>query len=527
VTATAPSDLPALRPTSVASAGSAGAGVVWRVAVLVVAVVVSHFAALRTTYAPVFGSVGLDPNGPLVFVPFVPLGAFVVAALRWRGSEDEPDAVPQRAADAVIALFLLAVAWLAARVGPAVYGTDTLTWRADLLSLAPFTAAMVVALFGGRMLHRLRPALALLMLMAPALFRPVIELARGGSSRFTIDAVEAVAGHLPGVTVAGRAEGQYLVIGDGAERTVVAVTQACGGGGSVLAALVVGTVIWQLTTGRRRNKAAWVAATVVLAWSANVVRLAALLLTAGWLGPDAMLGKVHPWLGSVLLVGALLAATLLLGRFGLTARERSTARRPFRALAVGDTSIIALVVAGVLIVVGPAHAATVDHDLTSGSSELVRPSAVAAVDDLTQARPLETVPWAPEYLGRGATWERWLRFDLTGATAPVAIDVQVSADPSRFDQYSLASCLGFHRSEIIERSLVALPGGRLAERIAYVADNDAVTTVLSWRQQVPGGMERIVMHQPLAAGHSIADGDETLRLLAVEILVAVDGPRGD
>jgi exosortase/archaeosortase family protein len=519
-------ELPALRPTSTTVAGLEG-GVVWRVSVLVVAVVVSHFAALRTTYAPVFGSVGLDPNGPLVFVPFVPLGAFAVAAMRWRGSEDEPDAVPQRAADAVIAMFLLGLAWLATRIGPAVYDTDTLTWRADLLSLAPFTAAMVVALFGGRMLRRLRPALALLTLMAPALFRPVIEVARNGSSRLTIDTVETIAARLPGVTVAGRAQGQYLVVGQGAERTVVAVTQACGGGGSVLAALVVGTVVWQLTTGRRRNKAAWVAATVALAWSANVLRLLLLLLTANWFGPDTMLENVHPWLGSVLLVGALFTATLLLGRFGLTARARSTARRPFRALAVGDTSIIALVVAGTLLIAGPAHAATVDHDLTSGASELVRPGATAAVGDLTQARVLETVPWAAEYLGRGATWGRWLRFDLAGRSAPVAIDVQASADPSRFDQYSLASCLGFHRSEIIERSLIALPGGRRAERISYVADDDSVTTVLSWRQEVPGGMERVVLHQPLAAHQSIAEGDETLRLLAVEILLAVDGSDGD
>jgi hypothetical protein len=137
------------------------------------------------------------------------------------------------------------------------------------------------------------------------------------------------------------------------------------------------------------------------------------------------------------------------------------------------------------------------------------------------------VPWAAEYLGRGATWGRWLRFDLAGRSAPVAIDVQATADPSRFDQYSLASCLGFHRSEIIERSLVALPGGRRAERISYVADDDSVTTVLSWRQEVPGGMERIVLHQPLATHQSIAEGDETLRLLAVELLLAVDGSDAD
>jgi hypothetical protein len=202
-------------------------------------------------------------------------------------------------------------------------------------------------------------------------------------------------------------------------------------------------------------------------------------------------------------------------------------RRPFRALAVGDTSIIALVVAGTLLIAGPAHAATVDHDLMSGASESVRPTSAGAVDDLTWSRKLETVPWASEYLGRGATWIRWLRFDRTGVAAPVAIDVQASADASRFDQYSLASCLGFHRSEIIDRSLVALPGGRRAERISYVADDDTVTTVLSWRQEVSGGMERIVLHQPLAAGQPVAVGDETLRLLAVEILLAVDGPDAD
>jgi exosortase/archaeosortase family protein len=360
--------------------------------------------------------------------------------------------------------------------------------------------------------------------MSPALFRPIIDLARGGSSRLTIDAVGALAERMPGVTVAGRAEGQYLVVGDGVERAVVAVTQACGGGGSVLAALVVGTVVWQLTVGGRRRKAAWVALTVALAWTANVVRLVALLLTADWLGPETMLAHVHPWLGSVLLVGALFLATLLLGRFGLRSRERSTARRPFRALAIADTSIIALVLAGTLLIAGPAHTATVGHDLTSGSSERIRPSAAAVVDDLTQSRVLETVPWAPEYLGRGATWGRWLRFDLDSGTSPAAIDVQASADPSRFDQYSLSSCLGFHRSEIVERSLVALPGDRKAERITYQADDGTFTTVLSWRQEVRGGMERVVLHQPLADEASIDAGAETLHLLAVEILLAVDGP---
>jgi exosortase/archaeosortase family protein len=365
----------------------------------------------------------------------------------------------------------------------------------------------------------------MLTLMAPALFRPVIELARGGSSRLTVDAVSAVAGRLPGVTVAGRAEGQYLVVGKGAERAVVAVTQACGGGGSVLAALVVGTVVWQLTNGRGRRKAAWLVTAVTLAWAANVLRLVLLVQTATWFSPATMLSKIHPWLGSLLLVSALCLAVSMLPRFGLTPRARTTARRPFRALAIGDTSIIALVVAGTLLLVGPAHAATLDHDLTSGASESVRPGATAAVVDLTQARTLETVPWAAEYLGRGATWRRWLRFDKNGY-APVAVDVQMTADPSRLDQYGLAACLGFHHAEIIQRSLVSLPHGRRAERISYRAQDSTITTVLSWRQEVRGGMERIVLHQPIGPNQTIASGDETLRLLALQILLAVDGDDG-
>jgi len=495
--------------------------------VLVTAVVVSHFAALRTTFAPVLGAIGrdgpaaLDPNGPLVFVPFIPLAALAVAANRWRGTEQEPVAVPQRAADAVIAAFFLSIAWLAAKAGPAVFDTDTLAWRADLLSLAPFTAAMVVVLFGSRMLTRLRPALWLLTLMAPALYRPVIELARQGSSYLTIETVTRLASGVPGLTIAGRVDGSYLVLGRGAERTVVAVTSACGGGGSVLAALVVGAVMWQLTGGSRRRKTQWTAMAVGLVWTANVVRLALLAVAASVLGPQTMLRDIHPWLGTLTLVVALSAATALIPRFGLTGRRASTPVQPFRALSRPDFSIVALVLSGTLLVAGPAHAATVGWDLTTGASRQGSPSASGAVDDLASARQLDDVAWAGEYLGPGSSWKRWLLFDATGR-APVAVDVTTAADASRFDQYGIAACLGFHGAVILERDLVGLPGGRRAERITYRPDDRPITSVLSWRQRVGDKTERVVLHRAVLDGESYAQSTEPLQLLATEILMGVD-----
>lgn len=218
---------------------------------------------------------------------------------------------------------------------------------------------------------------------------------------------------------------------------------------------------------------------------------------------------------------ALATATLLLPRFGLTRRPAPVATSPFRAVAPPDASLMALVLAATLLIAGPAHAATVSRDLSAGASRNVRPTAGVVVDDLTGARALDPVPWVAEYLGQGSEWNRWLLFE-PGGGAPVAIDVTATADVTRLDQYGLAACLGFHDATLLERSVVALPGGRQGERITYQPNDGPTTTVLSWRQRIDGGTERVVLHRPVEIGESLDEAAEPLRLVAIEILLGVD-----
>lgn len=151
-----------------------------RAVVLVLGLLVVYRSAFRYTYVGLFTS--FDPTGPLVFVPFVPFAALAVASTGWRGIEDEPEALPQRGADVIVAGFLFLLAWIAAHEGPYVFSTETLAWRADLLSLVPLAAGLTALLFGARTLFRLRAAVLLLTAMSPATYRVLLVPCATGSS---------------------------------------------------------------------------------------------------------------------------------------------------------------------------------------------------------------------------------------------------------------------------------------------------------------------------------------------------------
>ncbi len=492
-----------------------------RALVLVAGLLVVYRSAFGYTYVGLFTS--FDPSGPLVFVPFVPFAALAVASMRWRGIEDEPAALPQRGADVIVAGFLFLLAWIAAHEGPYVFSTETLAWRADLLSLAPFTAGLMALLFGARVLFRLRAAVFLLTAMSPGTYRLLLVPLRNAlehASFATVGGFDHIFGFLR-TTSASAIE--YVTVSGPAHRPItVVVSQACAGGGAVLAGLLLASTVCLLTTGRRRAKLAWVTTTISLCWLGNVVRLLVLFMVGHRYGEAAMMGGLHAWLGALMLALSLSVALALVGPMGLAFLHRIPHPTPHRALSrlsVGSLVTVGLVAAGLAV---PAAAATTRYDFLAGQSRATAPSLAAAVDRLPGVTPLQPVAWAPAYFGAGAKWQRWLVFDPSiSDRRPIGIDVVRTDQPIRFDQYGLAACYGFHSYKVVSQDSHRLPGGRVGEAITYRNTQGEYVSVLSWRQRVGSGdLERLVVQH---TSRRLDDRDGGRLLLVAQRILSEQG----
>ena len=493
-----------------------------RAVLMALALCTVYGSALRYTYV---GLLSFDPSSPLVFVPFVPFAAFAVGLTRWRGAADEPVAVPQRGADAVIAAFFFGTAWFAAYEAPRIFSTETLAWRADLLSLAPFVAGMIAALYGGRMLFRLRAAVLLLTAMSPALFRPLLAPLRQWLDAGTFVLISALHHVFSWYSAATTTQGDYVTL-HGAHPVTVSVTQACAGGGAVLGGLLLAGTVSLVTTGSLRRKLAWTVATIALAWLGNVARLLVLFAVGHRYGQGAMMGTLHDWLGAICLSLSVAGALLLVRPFGLAFFVRTAHPAPLRSLGrLGWGAIAASVVAALAVMV-PSAAATTSFDFFAGRSRSGAGSAQDAMPAVPGATALAPIGWAPAFFGADARWSRWLIFSADSAgSLPTAVDVVHSADAARFDTYGLAACYGFHGYQLTREATTSLPGGRVGESIVYRdAKTGAYVTVLAWRQRLAaGGFERVVIQR---RAHHVAPADvTTVHAVAVQLLRGVEGPR--
>ena len=476
-----------------------------RIAALLAITAAVFQPGLRYTYEAL--RLGIDPTGPLAFVPFVPLAVIAVTVTRWAGDPAEPRLHPQRSADWTIAGMLLALAGALALQGPYIFRTETLTWRADLLPLAPFVGALVCVLFGARMLYRLRPAIGLLTAMSPALYRAVLEPLRQLIDAATAAALPLFDRGLHLASVSGAAGSRYLTIdGPGGPFTVL-VAQACAGGGAVLAGGLLAATVALVSVGRRRAKFAWAATTLALCWAGNLLRLGLLVLVGHLRGEAAALGPLHAFGGAITLAISLTAALLLVGRFGLTMRKPTAHPEPHEGLPrLTSRALAGLALVSIAVAI-PSGIATSSYDFLSGDSASPAPSAEARVSTVTGVTALQPVTWAPAYFGGDAQWHRWLVFAAANQR-PVSVDVVTTDQLSTFDQYGLAACYGFHGYRIEVQGTTTLPGNRLGEQILYddPASGDRVR-VLSWRQRGFGDRyERVVIQHRSKPG----DGDDQI-----------------
>lgn len=465
-----------------------------RALIVLVCVLAVYWSALRYTYA---GLGSFDPSSPLVFVPFVPFAALAVAATRWQGADTEPAALPQRGADLIVGGFFLVAAWLAAYEAPFIFSTETLAWRADLLSFAPFTAGLIALLYGGRMLFRLRAAVLLLTAMSPGLYRPLLAPLRSGLDSGTFLLLGALQHVLGWYAAEATAQGQYVTL-HGAHTFTVSVTQACAGGGAVLAGLLLASTVTLVTTGPLRRKFGWAALTVALCWTGNLLRLLVLFAVGYSADLPTMMGRLHDWLGAAFLTASLTVSLLLVRRLGLSFLSHAPHPSPGSCLSRFSFRTVAVAVVASVAVAVPSLAATTRFDFYAGRSRSAAPSAQAAVAHVRGVTALAPVGWAPAFFGTHARWSRWLVFGAVSSSSfPTAIDIVHSADAARFDTYGLAACYGFHGYRLVHQGTLALPGGRVGESIVYRdRQTGAHVTVLAWRQRLAGGgVERVVVQR--------------------------------
>ena len=255
------------------------------------------------------------------------------------------------------------------------------------------------------------------------------------------------------------------------------------------------------------------------------MRLAVVVLAGRWWGSEVALEALHPYGGSVAIAVAVALALLLSPRFGLS-RRPPVARRSLDRMAVVAPprwGVDACCIGVVALLIGGASMHGERFDRLGGrNGGLNRPVAeLAAATPIDGARtiPLGPVEWAAQYFGAGSSWTRFvvLEDDPAGMVAAgVGVDSTQVADEANLDAYGLAECYGFHGWTVQTEAVTGALVGRPAELLRY-EDGSAGTIVVSWRQRVPGGIERVVVSGryrsaagDIAAAAGPATADEAL-----------------
>ncbi|MEZ5234109.1 MAG: archaeosortase/exosortase family protein [Acidimicrobiales bacterium] len=451
---------------------------------------------------------GLGTSSPLAFAGLAPLTALIVGAAAVRRAPVGPARLARRSAERIVAaaLFLaaVAVAWLV----PANVGFGAGPGRALLASLPFFVGGGLTILFGARAAFWTRHAVLLLLAAAPILYQAALDGLLAVSVEATSAATAGVARGL-GVGTSTAADVRLVGIGD----QLVAIGSVCAGANSIIGWLVVGGALAVLLDGGLRAKLAWLATGAVLAWLANLARLAAVVAAGRWWGSTVALDGLHPYAGSVAIALAVAAALGLSGRFGLR-RKPVVARRTIDRVALvapARWGIDACCVSGVALLIAGASLHGERFDRLGGRNGAVNSSAseALAATELTalQTIPLGSVPWSAQYFGAGSSWERYVLLEQAPAAgtlaASVGVDVTTVLDESSLETFGLAECYGFHGWQLSTEQV----SGRLTERPAEVLryhDGTAGTLVVSWRQRVPGGIERVVVSGRYGTGGNAA-----------------------
>jgi exosortase/archaeosortase family protein len=471
----------------------------WRLALLGVAVAVVYGRELASLWAM------LSVESPLAYAALAPVLVLVLAAMGVRDAPAGSAVLPLRDGDKVCGGVLLAMAVAVAWRGPTLFGFASAPWRVSLASLPFFLAGASWLLFGGRVTWWIRHGLVFAALAAPVWYVWAVTPLLSIATDLTWRAVEPLANLIGARTTDASGTG-LVAIGD----QVAAVSAVCSGASSMVAWLIVGGALLTRLHGPSRRRWAWLAAGVALAWLVNVIRILVVVAIGRHVSATVALGWVHPVAGLVAIVVVCVAMLGVARRFGVRpVRGEGAAVVDRLAAVVPDTwrgaGLVVAATAVVLAVFVGAGAWRFDQ-LGGRNGELN----VAVASRLTTERSLTVdgelwslqafgeVPWASQYFGTGASWQRFAAFAPTAADEPawtVAIDTTEVADLANLDAYTLEACYGFHGYQLQRAEVIDLLDRRPAERIDYLDEITRVrTVVVSWGQRVEGGrIERVVV----------------------------------
>lgn len=497
-------------------------------------VVVGCAIAFSPAWGPLIANLGDET--PIAYGATAPLIAAVLLGTGIRTSPVGGPRIARRQADWVLAGLVSVLALVVALWLPGRFGFLSNELRAELVALPLVALAGCVLLFGSRTAYYSRAALIVLGLTSPIGYSWFLDLTTSLAWHTTWAATSAGAWALD--INATNVGGTGLVdIGQG---NLLAVSAVCSGIASVAGWLVASVAFVSLCTGSGRAKITFVATGLAACLVANIGRVMVLILVARHSGLEVAEETVHPVAGFVALGLVVVTMMLLAPRFGLGRRPRVAASAIDRvALSSPARARRELVAFGVLIaLMFGVTAQTWRFDQLAGQNGQPNRAAATVLDgeaitsteavlDDWRIHALPEVPWTQQFFGDGATWSRYLASPIDQVALPPAdgavaadpstiaprsltltVDTTSVDDPASLDQYSLASCYGFHGYEIDRQKVTDLLDDRPAERLLYRDDDTQVTTaVMSFRQRTTDGrVERVVVSARVPVGsEALAD----------------------
>jgi exosortase len=489
------------------------------------AVVVLGLIAAAYQYSLVTLLRGMALESPLAYLGLIPLISLALVVVRAVTATAQPD-VHDRYLDYLIGLPPLLTAVAIVELTPARLSSFFWLWRLDLLSLPFFVAGAVTLVFGTRALWRMRFPIAMLFLAWPLPYSIFLVGHLETLTAFTARTVGAALHFFPVATPYPSDDGSLFMVTHQQSSFVISVASPCSGANSMIGFLLIGAAVVSQMHGSRWRKLAWLATGMGLMWAADVVRVLLIFAFGAGFGERVALDTLHPVVGLIFVCAVALLMVRLIPVFGLrlvvphlrrrwrTWREGRVPPRP--AVRSARTALVMVTVAAVLTMVtnlGMHRYQLLAQDLGPPRLALAE-VAGASVSGWTISWK-DHYPWATQYFGSEATWDRYLYapkpgLALTSAGAqPVFLDLISTSDLLTFSTYGLDDCYRFHNYDILASDSVDLGGGLTGHQVTYHirSDNTAWTAVYwEWPVRTPGGdrYERVILSATTAYLNSSA-----------------------
>ncbi len=263
---------------------------------------------------------------PYAYLVWIPAFAFFWAAwslLRMEPRTDDPEL------SAIMGVPLMVFTGLLFLGGMTVWSGTFVGNSAGLLLWPLWALSLAWVLFGVRVTASLLRPLAYLTLGWPPFYATIVNLSNPVLENLAVHVSDGFARVVPWIQVAP-GYGLYAILHQG-RWIPVEISTVCSGSDSFLAMLILLPIILVLFEGTLPRKLILVAVAAVMAVAMNLARLLLLMMSAHWAGSRFTFGILHPVLGIVLFIAALVLLMLIgrpLGLRGKTVRELRINLRP-------------------------------------------------------------------------------------------------------------------------------------------------------------------------------------------------------